>query len=132
MRGRSCVQILGRWQIDKLLGCGGECWRLDDDRRCDAVLLNLEPPDRRFKALAEIDRWLPAEALLCTRDVGPAPRRIVLRKRTLDDGRKTSRERDDAVDEKSDRELFRIADVDRGADILAVHKPNDSFDGVVH
>src|SRR4051795_8021089 len=68
---------------------------------------------RARKSLTKLDLRLPVELLACERDVGLANLRIVDRERLVDDLRPRARHVDDLARELEQRELLRVADVDR-------------------
>src|SRR5215213_11723825 len=68
---------------------------------------------RADEPLAELDLRLPAQLLARERDVGLAHLRVVGRERLVDDLRARARDLDDLLGELEQRELVRIADVDR-------------------
>src|SRR5688572_7956244 len=68
---------------------------------------------RAAEPFAQLDLGLPAELLARERDVGPAHLRIVGRERLVDDRRARAGDLDDLLGELEQRELVRIADIDR-------------------
>src|SRR3954470_3000630 len=78
------------------------------DQRLGAGLL-----DGALQALAEVDLRLPAQQLAREADVGLADLRIVGRQRLEDDLRARLGDLDDRLGQLEQRELVRVADVDR-------------------
>ena len=91
-----------------------------------------EPFDGRVKSVIEIDGRSPVEQRLGAANVGITAARIVFRQRQPSDVRRTSGHRQDAVDERADRHLVWIAEIDWKTDRhFAVHQPPQAFDRIV-
>ncbi|CAI8691167.1 hypothetical protein EMIT0111MI5_110083 [Burkholderia sp. IT-111MI5] len=86
------------------------------------------PPEPRF----EPDRRLPVEVGACEADIGATLCRIILRQRTEYEPRRRARQAQNDLRKFADRDLVRIAEIDRAGEVRGRgHHPDQTVDHIV-
>src|SRR5207245_3858918 len=93
-------------------------------------LKGAKPGDGAAEAVVELDRWLPAQRVLGSPDIGPAGPGVVLGERLVLDRALTAAQIANAFGQVEHGDLFRVAQVDRiGA--LGPQETDDAGDEAV-